>query len=71
MPYSQEEISDQVGTIADMMKLRDKTLQLVTVHQKSDKQKVYLTELDAMDGNILIANQVLEHMLTRNVKGKK
>jgi hypothetical protein len=71
MPYSLEELSEQIGMINDMMKLREKTLQLVTVHQKDKKQGVYLKELDLSDDNIAIAHEVLGFMLTKNVKGKK
>jgi hypothetical protein len=71
MPYSLDEVSEQVGQISDLMKLREKTMQLVTVHQKGDKHSKYLRELDLADDNIAIAHEVLGFMLTKNVKGKK
>jgi predicted component of type VI protein secretion system len=71
MPYSQGEVAEQIGQLNDLMKQREKSMQLVTVHQKSAKHATYLKELDRADDNIAIAQEVLGRMLTKNVKGKK
>lgn len=69
--YSQSELSDQIGNIADLMKLREKSLDMTTSNRTTGLHSRYLKELDQFDTNIMVANEVLGIMLERNVKGKK
>jgi hypothetical protein len=67
LPYSQEEVALQIGVITDLMKQRDKSMQLAVVMRLSDsKQQRYLEEQDTATDNIDVSQKVLGFMLESN-----
>ena len=68
-PYSQDEISQQIGDLAHLNKLRDAALQKALTYKDSDvKQQRYLEETDRYTDAIEIAQHVLDYMLSEVVQ---
>jgi hypothetical protein len=66
--YSQEEIANHLGIIAELNKQRDKLMQQIALTQSDVKQSKFVDTLNMVDDNIQSAQMSLEHMLKRNEK---
>jgi hypothetical protein len=66
--YTQKDIADHLGVIADLNKQRDKLMQQITLARSDVKQSKYVDTLNLVDDNIHTAQLSLKHMLSKNLK---
>lgn len=63
--YSQDEVAEQIGQIADLIKQRDKTITHLPSSDKIGEQ------LDLLNDSITASEKVLEYMLTKNRRSQR
>jgi len=71
LPYTQEELSEYIGDLANLTKLREKAQAMAVVHQNDSRQQKFREQTDRYDENIKTAQLALQHMLEKNVKWLK